>query len=350
MKQILVDLYSDTQSRPTEEMRQYMLQAEVGDEQRSEDPTTNLLIDKVATLLGKDTAIFLPSGTMCNEIAYRVHCEPGDEIILDKTSHTLHYEAGAPSALAGATTACLDGKNGIFNANQVHAAIRPISRHMPRSKLLSVENTANLGGGTIWPLEQINEVASVAKDNGLNTHLDGARLLNAVVGSGVSAKEFSASYDSVWIDLTKGLGAPVGAVLAGSESFIDRAWRFKHQFGGAMRQSGIIAAAGIYALDHHVDRLSDDHENAKLLGKIIQEIPNIKLEAEHIETNMVFFNVEKLGVSASEVATKLLEQGVRIGVFSEFVLRAVTYLDINTKNIEHAGAAIKKVLSKSITV
>lgn len=345
MKQIKVDLYSDTQSRPTVEMRQFMMQADVGDEQRSEDPTTNQLIEKVATLLGKETALFLPSGTMCNEIAYRVHCEPGDEIILDKTSHTIHYEVGAPSALAGAMTACIDGENGIFNADHVRAAIRPISRHMPRSRLLSVENTANLGGGTVWPLDRINEVAAVAHDHSLSTHLDGARLLNAVVASEVSAKEYAASYDSVWIDLTKGLGAPVGAVLAGSESFIDRAWRFKHQFGGAMRQSGIIAAAGIYALDHQVDRLAEDHANAKLLANNISGIANIELLPKEPETNMVFFSVERTGLSAAEVASQLLNQGVRIGVFSEFTLRAVTYLDVSTDDIELASAAIKKMLA-----
>ncbi len=321
-----------------------MSRAEVGDEQSGEDPTTNRLIEQVATLLGKEAAVFLPSGTMCNEIAYRVHCVPGDEIILDKTSHTLHYEVGAPSALAGAMTSCLDGQNGIFTPDQVRKAIRPISRHMPRSRLLSVENTANLGGGTIWPLDQMNDVAALAHENGLKTHLDGARLLNAVVGSGISAKSFSQSYDSVWIDLTKGLGAPVGAVLAGSESFIDRAWRFKHQFGGAMRQSGIIAAAGIYALDHHIDRLAEDHDNAKLLANNISGIADVELLPKIPETNMVFFNVEKTGLTANTVAAKLLEEGVRIGVFSEFALRAVTYLDVSAADIEYAAAAIKKIL------
>ena len=345
MQQIKVDLYSDTQSRPTDGMRQFMVQADVGDEQQGEEPTTNQLIEHVATLLGKESAVFLPSGTMCNEIAYRVHCEPGDEIILDKTSHTLHYEVGAPSALAGAMTACVEGQNGIFTAEQVRAAIRPISRHMPRSRLLSVENTANLGGGTIWPIEQINAVAAVAREHGLSTHLDGARLFNAVVGSGISAKEFACSYDSVWIDLTKGLGAPVGAVLAGSETFIDRAWRFKHQFGGAMRQSGIIAAAGIYALQNHIDRLAIDHQNAKLLSKKISAISNVKLMPENPESNIVFFGVEETGLSASDVASRLLDQGVRIGAFSEFVLRAVTYLDVSTEDIEFAGEKIQEVLS-----
>lgn len=345
MTPLKVDLYSDTQSRPTEGMRQYMMLAEVGDEQQSEDPTTNRLIENVANLLGKEAAIFLPSGTMCNEIAYRVHCESGDEIILDKTSHTLHFEVGAPGALAGVMTAPIEGRHGTFSADQVRAAIRPINRHMPRSRLLSVENTANLGGGTIWPLEQINEVATVAHDHGLYTHLDGARLFNAVVGAGVAAKEFAASYDSVWIDLTKGLGAPVGAVLAGSESFIDRAWRFKHQFGGAMRQSGIIAAAGIYALEHHINRLAEDHENARLLATEISKISGIELASEVVETNMVFFSVEKSGLSAAEISLRLLDRGVRIGAFSEFTLRAVTYLDVSADDITYASSALKEILT-----
>lgn len=342
-----VDLYSDTQSRPTDGMRQYMAQAEVGDEQQGEDPTTNQLVESVATLLGKEAAIFLPSGTMCNEIAYRVHCEPGDEIILDKSSHTLHFEVGAPGALAGVMTATLEGDHGTFEAEQVREAIRPINRHMPRSRLLSVENTANLGGGTIWPLQQINEVAAVAHKHGLYTHLDGARLLNAVVESGIPAKKYAESFDSVWIDLTKGLGAPVGAVLAGSNSFIDQAWRFKHQFGGAMRQSGIIAAAGIYALEHHVDRLSEDHENAKLLAQQISVIPGVELELEAVRTNMVFFSVEKSGLTATEVSARLLNHGVRIGAFSEFTMRAVTYLDVNADDISYASLSIRQALTTS---
>ena len=342
---IKVDLYSDTQSRPTQAMREFMTHAEVGDEQRGEDPSTNQLAEMVAVLLGKEAGVFLPSGTMCNEIAYRVHCEPGDEIILDKTGHALHFEVGGPGALSGVMTRSLDGCRGIFTAAQVGEAIRPINRHQPRSRLLSVENTANLGGGAVWPLEQINEVTEVAHAAGLKTHMDGARLLNAVVASGNTAKAYAVPFDSAWIDLSKGLGAPVGGVLAGSEEFIERAWRFKHQFGGAMRQSGIIAAAGIYALKHHVDRLAEDHKNAKSLAEDLAQIPGIAINPDEVETNIVFFNVEQTGLDATEIASRLATQDVRIGAFNSTTMRAVTHLDVDADGITLAGAAMRAALS-----
>jgi threonine aldolase len=326
-------------------MREYMMRADVGDEQRGEDPTTNALVEKVAELLGKEAAVYLPSGTLCNEIAYRVHCEAGDEIILDKTSHALHFETGGPAALSGVMTRPLDGERGIFSSEQVRGAIRPGDRHSPRSRLLSVENTANLGGGTIWPLECIQNVVAVAREQGLKAHLDGARLLNAVVASSISPKDYAAPFDSVWIDLSKGLGAPIGAVLAGTAPFIERAWRFKHQFGGAMRQSGIIAAAGIYALDHHLDRLADDHANARRLAQDLAQIPGIEIDPASVQTNMVYFNVDKTGVSASEVAAGLLDHGVRIGPVDEATMRAVTHLDVDAEGIAAAGSALREVLA-----
>lgn len=343
MNQLRVDLYSDTQSRPTAQMRRYMMEAEVGDEQRGEDPCVTRLCDMVAHLLGKEDAIFLPSGTMCNEIAYRVHCEPGDEIIVDKTGHALHFETGGPAALSGVMARALDGKHGIFDAQQVTAAIRRPGRHHPASRLLSVENTSNLGGGTVWPIERIREVTAVAKNAGLGTHLDGARLMNAVVASGVAASEFAAPFDSAWICLTKGLGAPVGAVLAGSAEFIDRAWRFKHQFGGAMRQAGIIAAAGIYALENHVDRLAEDHGNARYFAELIAEIPGINVDLESVQTNMVYFDTSDSGLSASEVHRRLLARGVRIGDIDDTVMRAVTHIDVTRTGVEEAAKALRHV-------
>ena len=329
-----IDLYSDTQTRPTPGMRRAMAEAEVGDEQRGEDPTVNRLTQKVSELLGKPAAVFLPSGTMCNEIAYRVHCGSGDEIILDKTSHALHFETGAPAGLAGAMTRTVDGTRGIFTGEQVAAAIRQPSRHHPRSRLLSVENTSNLGGGAVWPIERIGEVTTVAREYGLATHMDGARLINAVVASGISAADYADPFDSVWIDLSKGLGAPVGGVLAGSLEFIDRAWRFKHQFGGAMRQSGIIAAAGVYALDKHVDRLADDHTNARRFAEALAQIPDIGIDADQVETNMVYFEVRESGLDAAEVANRLLERGVRIGAVDRYQMRAVTHLDVDRAGVE----------------
>jgi len=328
-------------------MREYMVDAEVGDEQRGEDPTTTALQNRVAELLGKEAAVFLPSGTMCNEIAYRVHCGTGDEIILDKTGHALHFEAGGPAALSGVMTRALDGERGIFTPEQVAAAIRPINRHLPLSKLLSVENTANLGGGAVWPLQQIRAVCEVAHANGLATHMDGARLPNAVIASATSAKAFAEPFDSAWIDLSKGLGAPVGGVLTGSAEFIERAWRFKHQFGGAMRQSGIIAAAGLYALEHQFERLREDHDNAKRLANALVDIPGIVIDVATIETNMVYFDVEQTGLSAAKVSELLGERGVRIGALGPMTMRAVTYLDVDAADVDFAARSLREVLSNA---
>jgi threonine aldolase len=325
-------------------MRRFMAQAEVGDEQRGEDPTVLQLCAKVSELLNKEDAIFLPSGTMCNEIAYRVHCEPGDEVIVDKTGHALHFESGGPAALAGVMTRPLDGTRGIFSAAQVKAAIRKPGRHDPASRLLSVENTSNMGGGTVWSMDRIHEVTAAARDAGLRCHLDGARLMNAVVASGIPAHEYAAPFDSAWICLTKGLGAPVGAVLAGSNAFIDRAWRFKHQFGGAMRQAGIIAAAGIYALDNHVDRLAEDHANARHFAELIAKIPGIGVEPDAVQTNMIFFDTGDSGVSAPEVGERLLALGVRIGDLDDRVMRAVTHIDVDRAGVEEAASALRKAV------
>ena len=340
-----IDLYSDTQTRPTPGMRCAMAEAEVGDEQRGEDPTVNRLTEEVSKLLGKEAAVFLPSGTMCNEIAYRVHCERGDEIILDKTGHALHFEAGAPAALAGAMTRTVAGTNGIFTAEQVTVSIRQPNRYHPRSRLLSVENTSNLGGGTVWPIARIGEVTTAARENGLATHMDGARLLNAVVASGISAADYAAPFDSVWIDLSKGLGAPVGAVLAGSSEFIDQAWRFKHQFGGAMRQSGIIAAAGLYALDKHVGRLADDHATARRFSQSLAQISGIRIDPDEVETNMVYFEISASGLDAQEVAERLLKRGVRIGAVDRYRMRAVTHLDVDRSGVEEAAEVLSDVMS-----
>jgi threonine aldolase len=343
----LIDLYSDTHSKPTAAMRRAMAEAEVGDEQQGADPTTNRLQDRAAELLGKEAALFLPSGTMCNQIAYRVWCQPGDEIILDKTGHTIHSETGGPAALSGAMVRPLDGERGIFTGRQVLDAVRPSSRHAPRSAVVSVENTCNGGGGSLWPIERVGEVTDAARDHGLKCHMDGARLLNAVVASGVSAADFAAPFDSCWIDLSKGLGCPVGAVLAGSRGFIDRAWRFKHQFGGAMRQSGIIAAAGLHALDHHVERLAEDHANARRFAALIAHIPGLSLVFPETETNMVYFDLADSGRSAAQVAEALLDRGVHIGVNGATTLRAVTHLDVSPEMVEQAAATLAEVLTET---
>lgn len=340
--EIRIDLYSDVVTKPTPAMREAMCGAEVGDEKGGEDPTVNRLNDMVAELLGKDAALFLPSGTMCNEIAFRVFCRPGDEIIMDKTAHTRHYETGGHAALSGATMYPLDGVRGIFSASQVENAIRPDDPHFPRSRVVVVEQTSNMGGGTVWPLEVMNEVCTLAKRKNVACHMDGARLMNAVVASGISAKEYAAQFDSVWIDFSKGLGAPVGAGLAGSRAFIDEALRWKFQFGGAMRQAGIIAAGAIHALDHHVERLREDHEKARLLKEGLAEIDHISLEPS--ETNMVFFDVAGLGLEAWRFNELLLARGLRISVIGKTRMRAVAHLDVTDEQVAEALGIVNDVV------
>lgn len=345
-RDIRVDLYSDTNTRPSPPMRQFMAQADCGNEQAGEDPTTNALQDMVAELLGKEAAVFLPSGTMCNEIAYRVWCRPGDEIILDETGHAIHHETGGPAALTGAMCRGVPGELGIFTADQLRAAVRPTAvRHAPRSRVVNVEQTSNGGGGKVWPLNRIQEVTEAARELRLKCHMDGARLLNAVVASGTSAADFAAPFDSVWIDFSKGLGCPVGAVLAGDAEFIEEAFRCKHQFGGAMRQSGIIAAACVYALEHNVERLADDHANAARLADGLGNIDGIALQNPTIETNIVYFDVEGTGRTARAIHEALLEHGVRIGAMGAYRMRAVTHLDVDPHGIDTALRAMETVLA-----
>ena len=338
-----IDLLSDTQTRPSRPMREAMANAEVGDEQLNEDPTVRELCAMVADLLGKEAALFLPSGTMCNEVAYRAHTRPGDEIILHETSHAVHYEAGGPAALAGVMLRTLPGERGLFSADQVRAALRGGAAHTQYSRLVSVENTTNIGGGAVWDIGALDAVAGIAHEHGLSTHMDGARLMNAVVASGQPATAFVRGYDSAWIDMSKGLGAPVGGVLAGTREFIAEALRFKHQFGGAMRQAGIIAAAGIYALNNNVERLAEDHDNARRFARLIAQIEGIDVDADAVDTNMVFFDVAGTGRDAHQVSSMLLKYGVRIGPVGEYRLRAVTHLDVDAAGVEEAARALSAV-------
>jgi threonine aldolase len=337
-----IDLYSDTVTRPTAEMRRFMCDADVGDEQKHEDPTVNLLQEMVAELLGKEAAVFLPSGTMCNEIALRVHCRPGEEMLAHRTAHPIHFESGGPAALAGVNVCPLDGARGQYDAVSLEAAIRPNSRHLPRSRLVWVEQTSNLGGGSIWPLERVHAVTELARRHRLATHLDGARLMNAVVASGVAAREWAAPFDSAWIDFTKGLGAPVGAALAGSREFIDEAWRLKQQMGGAMRQAGIIAAGGVWALRHHVKRLAEDHANARQLADGLAVLPGVALDPKSIETNIVFFELTGR-LDAASAVERLQARGVRMGALGPRTVRAVTHLDVSAAHIERALDAARAV-------
>jgi len=342
-----IDLYSDTHTEPSKAMRKAMANAVVGDEQQGADPTTNRLQEMVADLLGREAAMFLPSGTMCNQIAYRMWCQPGDEVIIEKTGHAIHSETGAPAALSGVMMRPIDGTNGIFNSIQMLEAIRPkYSRNSPRSALISIENTANFGGGTIWPIKQLKSVSNAAHKAGLKCHMDGARLFNAVIASGTPASRYGQSVDSLWIDLSKGLGCPIGAVLVGDKEFIEEAFRFKHQFGGAMRQSGIIAAAGIFALQNNLDRLEEDHENAQYLGQKLSELPGLRLDPDCIETNLVFFDVSATGKLSHHISKRLRELGVYIGATNDVRMRAVTHLGITRNMLKKAASIISKVLKE----
>jgi threonine aldolase len=339
---VRVDLFSDTVTRPTAPMRRFMCEAEVGDEQQREDPTVNLLQDIVADLLGKEAALFLPSGTMCNQVAFSVHCRAGDEILLQELAHPLLFEAGGAAALVGVVFRPLIGPDGLFSADQVREAIRPQDRYLPRTRAVSVEQTSNVIGGVCWPLERIQRVCSAARAGGLVAHMDGARLFNAVVASGTPARTFAGPFDSVWIDLSKGLGAPVGAVLAGTRDFIEQAWLFKQRYGGAMRQAGIIAAGGVYALRHHVDRLAEDHERARRLAYGLAEIRGVKLNLERVQTNIVIFDVSGTGLTGEDFAARtLVSHGVRFSVLGPTTVRAVTHLDIPADGIERALEAAR---------
>ena len=295
-----------------------------------------------------ESAVFLPSGTMCNQISAAVHCGPGDEIIAERSAHIVGVEAGGASVLARAAPHPIDGIRGVFTAEQAEAAVRPITRYAPRSRMISIEQTANLAGGTIWPLETIRAVADVAKRYELKLHMDGARVLNAVVSTGVSAKDYARGFDSVWLDLSKGLGCPIGAVLAGSSDFIDAAWRWKQRIGGSMRQAGIVAAAGLYALDHHVDRLAEDNANARHFAELIVNVPGIKVEPEHVDTNVVIIDVSKSGFDGITWSKHLGEKGVRMAAIGPNMLRALTHLDVTREEVEAAAAVFSELAASEL--
>jgi threonine aldolase len=338
---IRINLLSDTQTRPTPGMREAMARAEVGDEQIGDDPTVNALCERVADLLGKEAAVFMPSGTMCNVAATLVHCRPGDEILAHETAHIIAREGGAHAALGGFQIMPLPGADGKFAPDTFRRALHPRSRYQPPQAVVSVEQTANIGGGTIWTKANLEEVVEIAKANGLATHMDGARLLNACVASGVSAREMAKGWDSAWIDFSKGLGAPIGGVLAGSSAFIDEVWRWKQRLGGSMRQAGICAAACIYALEHNVDRLADDHANARALARGLSQIEGV--EVQEPETNLVFFKPDATGVSGDAMVAALRTYGVLLTTMDGRI-RACTHLDVTAAMIEETVGAVREIV------
>jgi threonine aldolase len=338
---VRINLLSDTQTRPTQGMRDAIARAEVGDEQIGDDPTVNLLCERVADLLGKQAAVFMPSGTMCNVAATLVHCRPGDEILAHESAHIIAREGGAHAALGGFQITPLSGADGQFSPDTFRRAIHPRSRYQPPQTVVSVEQTANIGGGTIWKKPALDAVVRIAQQNGMATHMDGARLLNACVATGISAREMAAGWDSAWIDFSKGLGAPIGGVLAGSRDFIDEVWRWKQRLGGSMRQAGVCAAACVYALDHHVDRLADDHANARALARGLSQIQGI--EVQQPETNLVFFTPDGAGVSGDDMIKALRQRGVLLAMMDGRI-RACTHLDVSAGMIEEMVGLVREIV------
>jgi threonine aldolase len=341
MPDSVINLYSDTQTQPSEEMRHAMAYAEVGDEQRGLDPTVTALEEEVAELLGMEAAVFLPSGSMCNQIAVRLHIRPlGDEMYLHRLAHPITAEAGGAAVISGAMIMPLEGEGGMFSGEALRARMRdPADSHEPRSRLVMVEQTTNLGGGRVWPPARIEEVLAVAKEFGLRTHLDGARLLNAAVASGEPAAAFSAGFETAWIDFSKGLGAPVGACLAGPADLIAEARRYKQMLGGSMRQAGIVAAGARYGLQHNVERLAEDHANAKFLAEGLAELPGVEIDPATVETNIVIFDVP----DAQGLHDKLHAAGVEVSLL-EGRVRAVTHHDVDRAGIERALIAVRDAL------
>jgi threonine aldolase len=333
----IVPLSSDTETRPTAAMRQAIANAEVGDEQRNEDPAVNALQERVAALLGKEAALWLPTGTMCNVVGIKVHTKPGDAIVAESMAHVIRAESAGAALISGVLIEPIATERGVFTADQLRDAVRRVQTlpvpYGPPARLVCVEQTHNFGGGAVWSVDELRAVSEVAREFGMAVHMDGARLLNATVATGVSASAFAATVDSVWLDFTKGLGAPIGAVLAGSAAFIAEARRYKHLFGGAMRQAGVAAAGCLYALDHHVDRLAEDHARARRLAEGLAAIPGILLKAPRPETNIIFFDVVEPGLSNAEFLDQMMRAGIRMGGVRGQI-RAVTHLDVSADDIE----------------
>ncbi len=340
-----IDLRSDTVTKPGEGMRRAMAAAPVGDDVYREDPTVERLQEVVASILGKEAALFVPSGTMSNQLCLRTLTRPGDEVIAHEDSHILHYEAGSAAALSGLQIRPLPGEGGVMSVGAVEAAIRPASEHFARTGALEMENTHNRCGGTVWPIKAMQAVAALAHAHGAGVHLDGARLWNAHTATGVSLKAYAATADSVSVCFSKGLGAPVGSALAGTREFVEEARHNRKRYGGAMRQAGIIAAGALYALEHNLDRLVEDHENAALLAGMLAEVRG--LEVTHaVQTNILIVAVSGLGVGADRVVTALKEHGVLCGMAASDRVRFVTHLDVSAEEVRRAGEITVRVLGE----
>ncbi len=346
MTEKLIDLRSDTVTKPTAAMREVMANAEVGDDVFGEDPSVNALQKKVAQLLGMEAALFVPSGTMGNQLAIKCHTQPGDEVICEQDCHSFNYEGGGPAFLSGVQMRPLPGVRGVITAEQIEAAIRPADHHFPRTQLVVLENTHNRAGGAIFPLEEIRKIRALTLKHQIKLHLDGARLWNAHIATGIPLHEYGRHFDSISVCLSKGLGAPVGSVLAGSAEFIDRAHRYRKIWGGGMRQAGILAAAGLYAIENHLQRLKDDHARAQRLAKSLSQYPWVKVDLQAIQTNIVIADVQEMGLKAPDVVVLLKQKGLLCIAFSPTKMRMVTHLDIDDNDIDRAEQMIHCILQK----
>lgn len=344
----MIDLRSDTVTKPSQAMREAMAVAPVGDDVYGEDPSVNRLQEMAAALLGKQAALFVPTGIMANQLSLRVQTQPGDEVIIESRSHIVRYEQGAAAALAGVQLHWVTGQRGLLDPEQVEAAIRPKDPYSMQTKLICLENTHNSGGGSVYPLATIERISKAAQTHNIPMHLDGARLFNAVVASGVPAADYARFFKTVTFCLSKGLGAPVGSVIVSDRPTIELARRFRRMYGGGMRQAGILASAGIYALEHNVSRLKEDHEHAQCLARVLQNIPTVSIAVNGVETNIIVFDVrlQSLGRPASAIVAELKQAGLLINALGETTFRAVTHLDVTSKDIDEAGQIFTQILSR----
>lgn len=339
----MIDLRSDTVTKPTAGMRAAMLAAEVGDDVFGEDPTVNQLEERTAAELGTEAAIFTPTGTMANQIAVRLHCRPGEELVCETTSHVVLWEGGAPAALSGVTVTPVHGMGGLLTREQLGGHLRPADIHSVQTRLIWLENTHNRSGGRVHPIDDVREVSAWARTHGLALHLDGARLWNAIAVTGISAREWCSHFDTIMVSFSKGLGAPAGSVLAGPRELIRAARRYRKLFGGAMRQVGFLAAACLYALDHHIGRLAEDHANAQLLAAAVADTPGLALVPAVVETNLVWFEVDPQFGTPAQIASRLRADGVLVAPLGGKTVRACTHLDVSRADCEHAAAAIRRL-------
>lgn len=337
-----IDLRSDTVTKPTAAMRAVMDKADVGDDVFQEDPTVNRLQERVAEMLGKEAALFVPSGTMSNQICIKAHTQPGDEMLCEATCHVYGFEQGGPAVLSGVTARTFEGEFGILDLSQLEGKIRANNEHLVRTRLVSLENTHNRGGGKVFPLAKIEAISAWAWSNGLIMHLDGARLWNAIVATGVPADTWTKHFDSVSVCFSKGLGAPVGSALAGTREFIAKGRRIRKLFGGGMRQAGVLAAAALYAIENHVARLADDHRHARIIAEAVADTPGLRLNPPDVETNLVWFEVDPELGTAKDVAGALKQQGILVHAAAPQTIRACTHLDVSAAQAEQTADAIRK--------